>query len=455
MNIPQIVQMIATAVNAKMTLTLSQRIQQLSERMTGGNNGGNGFFSRVQSRGIGRTLERTEARRDKAGNDFYKSLHESFVAKANQESAATIRRLTERTIRLKDAFDDLSAAAEKLKKDYQEKTRAEQAAEKRHPQTAMKKLWRQAKVQMKRRIGKRGRQSIKKIRDSLDPQKAKSRADAARSVYRQTQESHQIAEKVLKTSQSKYDEAKTQHKTNPTSSTARNLVNAGQGLDAAAVAEKTAKSGMAVARGAMGMAVATEAAALSIPVVGEALLGLQLACATAAAAFGAAASFVVGQSQAMQSEVERFRKERSTYNGVIANAVARYDRQSIQLEARSSMASQSSAKGVVESGMALRESTQGRSERWENLSNHAITFFNDMATTVSRAIDFFDFIPRIGTEMFDALRILVEYASFGNIVMTKIERNTKQEDPIGIDAFKGFFKGVTDKKPPKDLKPVK
>ena len=148
-------------------------------------------------------------------------------------------------------------------------------------------------------------------------------------------------------------------------------------------------------------------------------------------AVAAAVAFVNRELAAGKKEVERFKAERSMFSGQVQAAVARYNMQSMDLERRSTAATSGSASAVVESTMGLRESTQNRSEKWENIGNTILATTLDIAALTSNVINALDEV--VGFTQFvangvDAIR--AGLALIG-VPIKEIAKNTRKDDSNG------------------------
>lgn len=192
-----------------------------------------------------------------------------------------------------------------------------------------------------------------------------------------------------------------------------------------------ARVNVMASNGAAGEAVQSAA---MVARVGEMAAALGAVVGVAAAAIGVFVAAVYLMAKAVNAAAdagkratEFYRAERSRFSGQILNAVARYDAQSARLEARSSMATGNSASGVVEATMALRESMQARSERWETLYNTGLATLIDIATVGSDVLEFFDILSPVLQTGINGIRGILQAAG---AKLTKIEENTRKENSV-------------------------
>ena len=253
-----------------------------------------------------------------------------------------------------------------------------------HPvRDAIRKASRYAKVMGKRAIGSKGRKAIK----AFTPQGARGKLQKARATY---------------------NTAKTAH-----------------------AAGKTAQTGKAVASAARGVAAARGMVAITeaIGALGAVAGPIGVAISAAVVVVSSALVFVNRQLAAGQQEIARFRAERSRFSADVRNSIAKYDRQSIELEQRSSQATGGSAAGVTKSTMALRESVQGRTQEWEDIGNKILASTIDVATLLNNILNSIDIVTPA------ASAIVGFYHDVGVQlgVLKEIEKNTRTPE-VGADA---------------------
>jgi hypothetical protein len=209
-------------------------------------------------------------------------------------------------------------------------------------------------------------------------------------------------------------------------------VAARQAATAATAASGTAvtRSATAVSRAgpavrvAVGAAVARSAAAT----VGAVALPVAAAIGVVAGAVVAVKSFVNRQLQKSEQLINGQIQQRSQFNGQIANAMARYEAQEMQLNMRTGAQTANSSSAVVESTMRLKEAQQPMNAAWEDIGNRIQAAATDTATLLQEGLNKIDILTPLVTQSVKML----EYLPW----VKKVAENTaKPVEGVGIDAF--------------------
>lgn len=382
-------------------------------------------------------------------NQARDALTNEFVSPTGKTDAQLVK-MAESVAKYQEELDKATATLKRV-------TEAEQATQKslisgaknqkiadeRKPQSKFAEAFRKVRTNLRRMLGSRGRKALKgaekrfdqvaeKAKAIRDPKAAKKKAEDLREKADEAKQRHaEAAERHSKNTQ--------QHKASPTSQAAEALEESGAAVDAAAETAEAAEGMAAAAEGAAGLAA----------VLGP--VGVAISVATAAIAVGiqvvkSAVDVVLSQLHAGQQEVERMRAERIRFSGSVGQAVLRYDLQSLKLEQRSSSATKGSGKELVEATMRLRESLQGQSEKWENLTNTVqatildlITALNNVGKRVAGAFEFA--APVLTASMEAAIQTAFTMIGLGPLGMSivgslkfigakveQVEKNTKKDD---------------------------
>lgn len=349
------------------------------------------------------------------------------------------------------ALHKSTSAQTKIQKSLNSQAIIQQAAIARHGHPfSLANIQKRLSAMVRKSIGANGRKQISKAivhaKNIRDPQAAKRAALAARKAANTLNQTHASAKATHLANTAA-------HKAAPTAATEAAMASSGR---AAAMAGGAAEAAEGVA--ALSEVIAGLAAAAGP--VGIAIGAVVVAITYAANRIGAVVQEINQQLADSAKEVERYRNQRMRFSSVVTGAVARYDMQSIQLEARSSAKTGASAKGVVESAMRLRESNQDRSERWENIANQQMEIKNVIATFKSDVLSAIDiYTPLQETSVYlqrESLKLL-------GFKLAEISTNTKanQADNVGLETIRLFnhlnvqARGNKDLPVPPPLKPVK
>jgi len=350
-----------------------------------------------------------------ARNAIQKKLHDiadEFEEKAFSHGGISQQdsdRLRAADDRYRIELDKATAALEKLTKAHEDDvqaairhSRAQNASSDRQPQTALGRAARRISSNFRRKLGSRGRQflnrgskfkkDIQKQLDRFNPKKVRKR---------------------IEDSKREHEEAESEYKKNQTPANKLNLDNK-----------------MATLTEAESDAALAESAGLAV----EALGAVAAVVGVLVAAVAASVQFIQNELAAGKREVERFRSERSRFSAQVSGAIARYDMQSIQLERRSTAATSGSATGAVKATMRLRESNQGRSEKYEVIGNQILEQSIAIATMFSDGLAIIDFI----TPSIEALvTVQREMLKMIGVKLEDISKNTRNGDlNVGLDVIK-------------------
>jgi DNA repair exonuclease SbcCD ATPase subunit len=442
----QIIQAIATAVNAKMTMTLSQRISQLSHQMLTGS--GAGWIDRstasegMRRQRLGTSAERvtqaTEKRNDLKGKvdalgEFLINNAQTLTDKEFKQLQRALDQYTRQLDRAREVLKKVTDSDKKLKEENDRLTRAENAASLRQP----KGIWGQvqnAYTNLRRKIGPSGRKRLLAVHDVissvLNPKRAKAKAATARSRADQANKAYYSAKAAHNQAMAVHRKNLELHQRSPTVQTAKDVASSENTLKktrhAVVEAGQTVQALAEVATGLEGIAAV---GAFINPVIA----GIASAFALAVVVVSAALVFINKTLASAQKEVERFRSERSHFSSQVAGAVARYDAQSLQLEQRSTRATSGSATEVIKATMNLRESMQDRSERWENIANQLLSATISVATFASDVLSSVDIVTPVAEGILAIGRSIL--TQFG-IKLDDISKNTsKSAGNMGLDVI--------------------
>jgi len=351
----------------------------------------------------------------------------------------------------------LTTAEDALQHEILNRTKAQKSADERKPKTAFGQKLREANVAFRKAIGSKGRKALKPFdkrvkqakkfaRDVADPKKARERTKAAREKFKTADTAHRKAKSAFSQAQAEHEKAVDLHQRAPSAASAKGVAESSQKLAGAKTAVETTGKAAATAGEELAAAEAMGVIAEASAGLAEALGPVGVAIGVVAAAAVAAVVAINRQLEAGKKEVERYRGERSRFSSQVAGAVAKYDQQSIDLERRSSQATQGSAAGVTASTMALRESNQDRSEKWEEMSNQLLATTLDMATDISEVVNAIDIITPVAQASLTVSRDTLKLLGFR---LRDIADNTKKGGVIDFEALRQGMQSNKDHAPRK------
>lgn len=415
----------------------ARQLEQLSNNVSGKTNTRNLLQNRYQ-----------------AASTALQAEIENPTGKSNQQlllMAATVERLRNQLDKANQSVQRASEEYDRLSTGVQQRARAELASNDRRPQSVLGRRLRKASYRIKKMLGPGGRRAVKsferKARQYSDaifhPKKTIANRDAAVAKRNAASDAHYKSQSAERQAIAEHQKAVDLNRRAP-SQVAREQVS--RSGDLANLASGNAKATGAALEAAEAEATSAEAMigmAEAAAVLNEVLPGVGAVITVVAGVIEGALLFVNQTLAQAKQEVERFRHERSTYSGMVASAVQRYDFQSKQLEMRSSRATAGSANGVVNATMELREAKQDKSERWENIGNVVTALLTTLATGVTHVLNAFDFITPIVEGLLKAAIETVRIASLGQVDLSDLLATTKKNNiNPGLETITALVHGI-------------